>query len=107
MTARVLPILPISDLRSKAKDILERVKEQPIIITQRGRPKAVLMDYEAYNKMIRMQETSEDARDALIIERALATSTGFVTFEELLKDYEEATGIKISLTEIAEVAKNV
>jgi prevent-host-death family protein len=107
MTARVLPILPISDLRNKAKDILERVKEQPIIITQRGRPKAVLMDYEAYNKMIRMQEASEDARDALIIERALATSTGFVTFEELLKDYEKATGIKISLTEIAEVAKNV
>ena len=45
--------------------------------------------------------------DALIIERAIATSTGFVTFDELLKDYERATGTKISLNELAETAKNV
>jgi len=49
----------------------------------------------------------EDIRDALIIERAIATSTGFVTFDELLKDYEQATGTKISLNELAETVKNV
>jgi len=104
---RALPVLPISDLRNKAKDVLKRVKKEPLVITQRGRPKAVLMDYESYNQMVKRQEALEDARDALIIERAIATSTGFMTFDELLKDYERATGTKISLDELTEVAKDV
>ena len=107
MAVRALTILPISDLRNKAKDVLKRVKREPVVITQCGRPKAVLMDYESYNQMIKRQEALEDVRDALIIERAIATSTGFVTFDELLKDYERATGTKISLNELAETAKNV
>jgi prevent-host-death family protein len=44
-------ILPVSDLRSNATNYLEQVKEQPFVITQRGRPRAVLVDYERYGQM--------------------------------------------------------
>jgi prevent-host-death family protein len=43
-------IVPISDLQSKAKKLVEQVKStgEPIIITQRGRAAAVIMNYDAY-----------------------------------------------------------
>jgi prevent-host-death family protein len=96
MTVKALPILPISDLRSKARELLVRVKEEPVIITQRSRPEAVVVDYESYNEMVARLEALEDARDALIIERALATAGKFYSIEEALADYEVATGVKIT-----------
>ncbi len=43
-------IIPISDLQTKAKKYVDQVKktEIPVIITQRGRPAAVLVNYDAY-----------------------------------------------------------
>ena len=50
--ARVPVILPVSDLRQGAADVLGRVRRtrQPVIITQRGRAAAVLMSVESYEK---------------------------------------------------------
>jgi prevent-host-death family protein len=54
-----IKILPVSDLRSNATNYLEQVKEQPFIITQRGRPRAVLVDYERYGQMAgRVEDTA-------------------------------------------------
>lgn len=42
-------IIPITDLQRKAGQIVESLSDQPVIITQRGRPAAVLIaasDYE-------------------------------------------------------------
>jgi prevent-host-death family protein len=46
-------IIPISELQSQAKKIIEGVKKtrDPVIITQRGRPAAVLVNYEEYEGM--------------------------------------------------------
>jgi len=107
MAVRALPILPISDLRTKARELLVRVREEPVVITQRSRPEAVVVGYESYNEMVARLETLEDARDALIIERALALGGEFVSFDELIRDYEEKQGIQIDREEIAEVAKHV
>ena len=52
MLQTIPPILPVSDLRSHAKEILTQVSEQPVVITQNGRPSAVMLSYQAYNKMI-------------------------------------------------------
>lgn len=43
-------IVPISDLQTKAKYYVHSAREShtPIVITQRGRAAAVLMDYESY-----------------------------------------------------------
>ena len=47
-------IIPISDLQTRAKQIVESVKKtrDPVIITQRGRPAAFLVNYEDYEGMI-------------------------------------------------------
>jgi len=47
-------IIPISDLQTRAKKIVESVKQtrDPVVITQRGRPAALLVNYEDYEGMI-------------------------------------------------------
>lgn len=43
-------IIPISDLQSKAKKYVDQVREtsEPLVITQRGRAAAVLVNYEDF-----------------------------------------------------------
>jgi prevent-host-death family protein len=74
--ARVPTIIPITDLRQDAAAALEQVKSsrEPVIITQRGRPAAVLLSLEAY-------ERSEHERELLHLlargEQEIAAGTGF------------------------------
>jgi prevent-host-death family protein len=43
-------IIPISDLQSSAKRYVDQVRktDRPVIVTQRGRPAAVLVSYEDF-----------------------------------------------------------
>ncbi len=63
-------IIPISDLQTRAKKIVESVKKtrDPVIITQRGRPAAFLVNYEDYEGMIAtLEEMSQpDWRERLV-----------------------------------------
>lgn len=47
-------IIPISDLQTKAKKYVEQVQEtaQPVIVTRRGRPSAVLVSYESFEGLL-------------------------------------------------------
>ncbi len=62
-------IMPISELQSQAKKIIEGVKQtrDPVIITQRGRPAALLVNYEDYEGMVAtLEEMSQpDWRERL------------------------------------------
>ena len=62
-------IIPISDLQTRAKKIVESVKRTrcPVLITQRGRPAALLVNYEDYVGMIAtLEEISQpDWRERL------------------------------------------
>ncbi|MFQ5835712.1 MAG: type II toxin-antitoxin system Phd/YefM family antitoxin [bacterium] len=62
-------IIPISELQSQAKRIVEGVKQtrDPVIITQRGRPAALLVNYEDYEGMVAtLEEMSQlDWREGL------------------------------------------
>ncbi len=62
-------IIPISELQSQAKRIIEGVKQtrDPVIITQRGRPAALLVNYEDYEGMVAtLEEVSQpDWRERL------------------------------------------
>ncbi len=62
-------IIPISELQSQAKRIIEGVKQtrDPVIITQRGRPAALLVNYEDYEGMVStLEEMSQpDWRERL------------------------------------------
>lgn len=56
MASRVPEIRPISDLARDARGIIERARErqEPVVITQRGRDAAVLVPIELYRKTERM-----------------------------------------------------
>lgn len=53
MTGRVPEICPISDLSRDARALIQRARErqEPIVITQRGRQAAVLVPIELYRRM--------------------------------------------------------
>lgn len=53
MATRIPEIHPISDLARDARGLVERVRQrqEPIVITQRGREAAVLVPVELYRKM--------------------------------------------------------
>lgn len=70
-------IIPISDLQTKTKEVVEGVKKtgDPVIITQRGRPAVLVVNYEEYEGMLhtldemsypdwqeRLKEAEEDSR---------------------------------------------
>ena len=63
----------------------------------------MVVDYESYNEMVDRLERLEAARDALIIDRALATAGEFYSVEEALADYAAATGVKISPEDLLEL----
>jgi len=56
--ARIPAILPVSELRQDAAEVLGRVRKtrRPVIITQRGRAAAVLVSVEAYERTERELE---------------------------------------------------
>ena len=73
---KLMNILPVSDLRKDAAKVLKtlRDKEEPIVITQRGRATAVIIGVEAYEK-------SEHDKELLLLlakgEREIETGDGY------------------------------
>lgn len=67
-------ILPISDLRRQANEIINSVREtsDAVYITQHGRPVVVLVDYERYEQL---QQDLEDLTDRLSLEAAATEPT--------------------------------
>jgi len=60
---RALPeISPISDLRHRQKALLEKVSEEPVVLTQRGKGVAVLVGLKTWNELM---EELEDLREFL------------------------------------------
>ncbi len=49
---KLLNIIPVSDLRQDAANILKKLRnnKEPVIITQRGRAAAVMIDVQTYEK---------------------------------------------------------
>ncbi|MFQ5436297.1 MAG: type II toxin-antitoxin system Phd/YefM family antitoxin [Anaerolineae bacterium] len=79
----LIPIIPFSDLRSRSKQVLEQLKGSPVVLTLRGRPSAVLIDYDAYKAMVQKQQMLEMAlQQAQMPKPSLAEAA-----EMLLVDY--------------------
>lgn len=78
------------DLRKRLTDILDLLPEEggEIVVTQHGRPQAILLDLESY---LDLYETIEDLQRPLFIEsihkaaREVKTGKG-ITHEQLLKN---------------------
>ena len=81
---RAPKIIPISDLRKNASDVVKAVSssEEPVFITQRGRAAAVMVGMKAY-------EESQHELDILRLlahgEKEMAAGAGY-GFDEVLKE---------------------
>ncbi|MFN8487910.1 MAG: type II toxin-antitoxin system prevent-host-death family antitoxin [Caldilineaceae bacterium] len=65
-------IVPISDLRIRHNDVLEMLKNGPVILAQRSRPAAVLVSVEAWDDQAEYIDNLECAVAALKVELAIA-----------------------------------
>jgi len=74
--AKVPKIVPITDLRLDAAAVLKKLQEseEPLVITQRGRATAVLLNLEAYE---RSQHERELLRLLALGEREIAKGEGY------------------------------
>ena len=68
-----IAVMPISDLSRKRKDLLARVKREPVVVTKRGHPKAVIVDYDSYREMAARLEELDDLEDIRDMLEALRT----------------------------------
>ena len=60
-------IVPISELQTRSRTLVEQVRKTgvPIVVTQRGRPAAMLVNYELYEgHLATLDETSFPDSDA-------------------------------------------
>jgi prevent-host-death family protein len=79
-------VIPITDFRKEAKDVLNKIKESPIVLTQRSRPVAVVIEYEAYREKEKHMEDLELLLDDYLLSRAIESAKEFVTMEELFAE---------------------
>lgn len=85
--SKVPAIVPVSDLRDDAANILDRLKQsrEPVVITQRGRAAAVLLSIEEY-------ERSEHEREILRLlaqgDKEVAAGKGR-DLEDVLREADE------------------
>jgi prevent-host-death family protein len=82
MHTTIAEVAPISDLRHRQAEIVGRLVEGPVILTQRGRGTAVLLSMADWHALMRhmaaMQEAIEDAEDVRVcdeIERRIDSGT--------------------------------
>jgi prevent-host-death family protein len=61
---RVPELIPISDIRQRQVEILGRLANGPVILTQHGRAAAVMLSPAEYNRLIDALEDLQDALDA-------------------------------------------
>ncbi len=89
-------IKPISYIKTNAADMLKRVNEthHPIIITQNGEAKAVLLDTESYQSLINsigvlklLSQSEDDIEENRVIEQA-------TVFEDVENRIKELTSIE-------------
>lgn len=66
-------VIPISNLSRKMKELLAQVKREPVVVTKRGYPQMVVVDYDSYREMAARLEELEDLEDIRDMLEALRT----------------------------------
>ena len=88
---RIPQIVPISDLRQGAAALFKKVRESrdPVVVTQRGRPAAVLLSVEEFE---RREQDLEILRLLAQGEKDIAAGVGH-DLDEVLADADELLGL--------------
>lgn len=66
-------LIPISKLRQTQSEVLEKLPEGPVVLTQRGEAIAVLVEPEQWNRLIEELEIWQDSFDAMEARYRIAT----------------------------------
>ena len=66
-----IKIVTVSELKTKLASVLAQLDGVPVYVTQHGKPKAVLVQYEEYEALL---EKLDDLEDALAMQQALSSS---------------------------------
>ena len=53
-------LIGIAELRSKASEVMKKIKKYRVVLTKRNKPLGVIIDYEEYEHMQEMLEEVED-----------------------------------------------
>jgi len=82
--AKAPKIIPISDLRQNASDVVKQASSsrEPVFITQRGRPAAVVVSMETYENSLHEREI---LRLLALGEKEIQAGTGY-TLDDVLKE---------------------
>ncbi len=75
----------ITDLRTETQAMLKALKHSRVILTDRNAPRAVVIDYEDFEKMKELIEMAEEGMDAIEIGRRKKQAKKFLTHEQALK----------------------
>ena len=73
---RINEVVPISELRKRQAEVLAALGKGPAILTQRGKGAAVLLGFDAYNRLLEELEDLQDAMDALEARQAPGERVG-------------------------------
>jgi prevent-host-death family protein len=63
----------VTDLQRRAAEVISSLREGPVVISQRGRPAAVIVTAEAYEQMERALEEAEAKHVREIVEAGLSS----------------------------------
>ena len=88
-------IVPITEFRNRSRELLVSLGDRPVILTQRGRPAAILLRYEDYENREEYISRLEMKSDRQLLLEAKATETEFVPLEEAFAEYERVTGYNL------------
>ena len=96
---RLAELLDDEDVREEAADalvglrareavpnLLKALKHSRVVITERNTPRAVVLDYEDYQRMKDLIELAEEGVDAIEIERRKKKTKKFLSHEQALKE---------------------
>jgi prevent-host-death family protein len=85
---KVLPTMPVSELRTHQAEILNQLQQTPVLLTQRGQGAGVLVHPDTWNKV--MEQLEHLLHLELLRQRAAEAARGeYVTFEELEQTLSE------------------
>lgn len=68
MTIQALPVIPVSDVRSRQAEVLKMLENSPVILSQRSRGVAILASLDEWNAVV--EDARRYRRLALLNQRA-------------------------------------
>ncbi len=69
---RIPELIPISELRIRQSSVLEQLKQGPVVLTQRSKAAAVLVDPDQWNRLMEQLEDLQDLITVLQKDQAIA-----------------------------------